>query len=124
VDYNRSRATALRLIERFGNALAASFSRVAAASDFDPLTGNETIPSPVTFTASVVVPPETDRSREMGRIQGWDVQFYLPSGFEPLPGDKVTLPGRAASLTVVAPVEMVAPDGVPIYYIVRARRGQ
>src|SRR6187399_879869 len=116
-NYDRSRATATRLITRFGNGLSATFKR-PPSSGFDPITGNETIGTPATFTALVVVPPETDRSREMARVMGYDVSFYCPAGFEPLPGDLVTLPGRSGQFSVIAPVEVMAPDGQAIAYTV------
>ena len=122
MDYARSRATALRLISGFGNGLSATFTRTAKGA-FDPLTGNETITT-TTHSALVVVPPETDRSREQARTMGYDVEFMLPAGFAPEPGDLVALPGRSGSFTVIAPVEMMAPDGEAIAYTVRARKGQ
>lgn len=122
MDYNKSRATALRLISRFGNGLSATFTRTTRVS-IDPLTGDEVISAPQTFTALVVVPPSTDRSRETARTQGYEVKFYVPSGFEPQIGDLVQLPGRADRLMVVPPLEAMAPDGEPIAYTVFAKRG-
>lgn len=121
MDYNRSRATARRLIEGFGNGGVASFTRTGSTG-FDPIAGTET-QSIQTFTTFVVVPPETDRSRDLARTLGYDVEFMLPAGFAPQPGDLVTLPGRTGSFTVIAPVEVIAPDGEPIMYTVRARKG-
>lgn len=122
MDYARSRATALRLISGFGNGGQATFTRTTR-SGFNPLTGDETITT-ATHTALVVVPPETDRSRELARVLGYDLAFYLPAGFEPQPGDLVTLPGRSGPFTVIAPVETMAPDGEAIAYVVRARKGE
>lgn len=122
MDYNRFRSLATRLVSGFGNGLSATFTRTTRGA-FDPLTGDETITT-TTHTALVVVPPDDDRSREEARTLGWDVRFYLPAGFEPMPGDLVTLPGRSGAFTVIAPVEMMAPDGEPIAYVVRARKGQ
>ena len=93
MDYARSRATALRLVSGFGNGLSATFTRTIRGA-FDPLTGNETITT-ATFSALVVVPPETDRSREQARTMGYDVEFMLPAGFAPEPGDLVAI-GRAS----------------------------
>ena len=123
MDYARSRATALRLISGFGNSLSATFTRTTR-TNFNPLTGEETIPPPAIFSALVVVPPETDRSREQARTMGYDVEFMLSAGFAPEPGDLVTLPGRSGPFTVIAPVETMAPDGEAIAYVVRARKGQ
>lgn len=119
--YDDMRAVALGLISDFGSGLSATFTR-STRSGFDPLTGDETITT-TTHSALAVVPPDDDRSREEARVMGWDVRFYLPAGFEPQPGDLVALPGRSGPFTVIAPVEMMAPDGEPIAYVVRARKG-
>lgn len=121
MDYDEFRTLAVDLITDFGNGLSATFTR-STSSGFDPVSGEETI-TPTTHTALVVVPPSTDRSREEARVMGWDVEFYLPAGFEPQPGDLVTLPDRDGPFTVAAPVEAMAPDGEPIAYVVRARKG-
>lgn len=123
MDYNRSRATALRLISGFGNGGVATFTRTNPTG-FDPIEGTETQQSTSTFTALVVVPPETDRSRDEARVLGYDVEFMLPSGFTPQPGDLVTLPGRSGRFVVVAPISVMAPDGEAIAYTVRARKGE
>jgi hypothetical protein len=123
MDYDRSRATASRLIARFGNDGEAIFSRTVRTA-WDPLLGTETITT-VNTSVLVVVPPDTDRSRELARVQGWDAQFYVPAvAFTPQPGDLVTLPGRTGALIVIAPVETMAPDGVAIMHTVMARRGE
>lgn len=121
MDYDRSRATALRLIRKFGNDGQAVFTRTAS-SGFDPIEGTEN-QSATTYTAYVVVPPMTDRTREEARTLGFDVEFLLPMGFEPRAGDYVSLPGRSGSFVVVSPIDIMAPDGDPIMYTVRARKG-
>lgn len=122
MDYNRSRSLATRLISGFGSGGQATFTRTVHGA-FDPIEGTTETITTQTFTAPVVVLPDDDRSREEARTLGWHVRFMLPAGFEPQPGDLVTLPGRGGPFTVIAPVEMMAPDGEPIAITVRARRG-
>lgn len=119
--YDEMRELAVEMIGEFGSGLSATFTR-KTSTGFDPIEGTETF-STTTHTALVVVPPDDDRSREEARTLGWDVRFYLPAGFEPRPGDLVTLPGRSGPFTVIAPVEAMAPDGEAIAYTVRARKG-
>lgn len=120
MDYSDFKLMALEMISDFGNSGEAVFTR-NVVTNVNPLNSRGTV-VPETARALVVVPPETDQSREEARALGWDIRMLIPAtGFEPQPGDHVTLPGRSGTFIVIVPVEKAAPDGDAIYFTVRAR---
>lgn len=124
MDYDDFRSLAVEMISDFGNDGTATFYR-PTSTGFDPLTGEETLDETEHEVIAVVLPSD-DRSREEARALGWDLKFMTPviaGGFVPEPGDQVALPGRSGRYTVVAPVEMIAPDGEAIAFTIRARQG-
>jgi hypothetical protein len=127
VDYDRSRATASRLIAGFGNASTATIYRTTAGA-YDPVTDVTTGSSePPHEAPCVVVPrgsndistPRDDRSRN----EFIKVLISAPDlDIAPLPGDRISVAGRPGRFGVTD-VKELAPDGVPILWAILAERG-
>jgi hypothetical protein len=114
MDYDRFRATALRLISNFGNALTATIYREAIT--YDPLTQAET--RTVTAHAIEVVTTDLDRILDRDMLGIATMKAYVPAAglaIVPKQKDQIALPARTGRF-VIKQVKPYDPDGAPIMY--------
>jgi hypothetical protein len=118
--YDRSRATALRLIDQFGSSREATFYRITHT--FNPLTGAETMPEVPHAIKCVTIPEAGGLSRDGDRAAENQITIMVPAeglSIVPLPGDQVALPQKAGRFVVQDPVKPLEADGDPIAFTIR-----
>jgi hypothetical protein len=123
-DYTRSRATADRLIARFG--MAAILRRPTATGPaYNPTTG-----TPDDYPCTVVIDSfaTSEVADSGGRILADDKKVLLAVGnlpISPAPSDKLVLGG--AEYRIIGPdvgkgIETVAPGGTTVMYVLQVRK--
>lgn len=113
-DYDRTAATASRLLQRFG--AVATFQRRADAA-YDPATGT-TAPAVTDVSTVAVVVDYDQRSIDGTLIRQGDRRGYLDCAQAPRQGDALLWQG--ATLTVVA-VRPLAPAGRAVLFEAQLR---
>jgi hypothetical protein len=118
--YDASRATALRLIDKFGSGREATFYRITRT--FDPLTGEEPTTEAEHEIKCVTIPEAGGLSRDGDRAAENQITIMVPAeglAIVPLPGDQVALPQKTGRFVVQSPVKPLEADGDPIAFTVR-----
>ena len=114
--YNGLAATAARLITKFG--AVGTITRTTGGS-VDPVTGDTTAGTTVTYTPNTIVQKYADELIDGTRILSSDRLIILDNTIEPLTTDKITI--RGEDWTIVS-VSESRPAGIPLVYFVQARR--
>lgn len=122
-DYVRSKATADRLITKYGQtAVLRRFNPTGAA--YDPVVGRAVDE----YSVNIVVMDYTDFEVGQGRVKASDKRVYLAKGdldFDPTPLDRLIIGGEPHA--IVGPnegrgVRTLSPAGVPVMYELQCRR--
>lgn len=114
--YNSLAATAAKLITKFG---AVGTIKRTTGGSVDPVTGNTTAGTTVTYSPNTIVQKYADALVDGTRILSSDRLIILDNTIEPLTTDKITV--RGEDWTIVNVTES-RPAGVPLVYFVQARR--
>jgi hypothetical protein len=118
--YDASRATALRLIDKFGSGREATFYRITRT--FDPLTGLEPTTEAEHEIKCVTIPEAGGLSRDGDRAAENQITIMVPAEgltIVPVPGDQVALPQKTGRFVVQDPVKPLEADGDPIAFTIR-----
>lgn len=115
-DYARPKATADRLITRFGQ--SGTLQRPSTTGpDYNP-----TIGTPTPYTVTFAVTEYADREIDGERIKSTDKKVLLAKGslaIEPKTSDKLLIGGVAHSIIRVEPL---APGGTVVMWTLQVRR--
>lgn len=114
--YNSMAATASKLITKFG---AQGTIKRTTGGSIDPVTGDTTAGTTVTYTPNTIVQRYADELIDGTRILSSDRLIILDNTIEPLTTDKITI--RGEDWTIVS-VSESRPAGIPLVYFVQARR--
>jgi len=114
--YNSMAATASKLITKFG---AQGTIKRTTGGSIDPVTGDTTAGTTVTYTPNTIVQKYADELIDGTRILSSDRLIILDNTIEPLTTDKITI--RGEDWTIVS-VSESRPAGIPLVYFVQARR--
>lgn len=114
--YNSMAATASKLITKFG---AQGTIKRTTGGSIDPVTGDTTAGTTVTYTPNTIVQKYADELIDDTRILSSDRLIILDNTIEPLTTDKITI--RGEDWTIVS-VSESRPAGIPLVYFVQARR--
>lgn len=114
--YNSMAATASKLITKFG---AKGTIKRTTGGSIDPVTGDTTAGTTVTYTPNTIVQKYADELIDGTRILSSDRLIILDNTIEPLTTDKITI--RGEDWTIVS-VSESRPAGIPLVYFVQARR--
>ena len=114
-DYDRSAATALRLLNRFGATATLTRAGTPTGPAYDPTPG-----TPTTWTASAARIGMEIKDREGGLVKAGDVQFLVESAAAPMIGDTLALAGESVyRIVALAPV---SPAGTVVVWEAWGRR--
>lgn len=114
--YNSMAATASKLITKFG---AQGTIKRTTGGSIDPVTGDTTAGTTVTYTPNTIVQKYADELIDGTRILSSDRLIILDNTIEPLTTDKITI--RGEDWTIIS-VSESRPAGIPLVYFVQARR--
>ena len=115
-DYTRSRATADRLIARFGQAGAVRRSGAPSGDPWNPVPG-----SPTDHPCTLVDLDYTAREIDGTLIRATDRKVLVAAGglaVEPSVADRIVIAGTALEIVRVSPL---APGGTIVMYEIQAR---
>lgn len=116
-DYARAKATADRLLARFGQ--EGSIKRpTTTGPDYDPVPG-----TPETYPATFAVMDYATNQIDGSRILANDRRVIMAKGgltIEPLPSDRLVQ--ADASEYAIVSVKPMSPAGAVVYYEIQARR--
>lgn len=118
-DYDKSAATASRLLAKFGATVTVTRTTPGA---YDPATGTDAAGSAQTWTPAGVRLEYSQREIDGTNIKAGDQRVYMSAvaGLDPQPGDTVTLGGEAWR---VVTSRTLAPAGIAVLLDVQVRRG-
>jgi len=114
--YNSIAATASKLITKFG---AVGEIKRTTGDSIDPVTGNITAGTTVTYTPNTIVQKYADELVDGARILSSDRLIILDNTVEPISTDTITIGGENWSIVSIRESN---PAGIPLVYFVQARR--
>lgn len=116
-DYAKSKATADRLLTRFGQAATLRRPGTASGPAYNP-----TIGSPSNVSVTVVVLDYANREIDGARILAGDKKVMLARAAlttDPTTADQLVIGGVAHAIVAVSPF---SPGGTTVYFEIQARR--